>query len=715
MQSQSRALVPVGGTQSKPLDGKVLRDTIIFLTLVVSYIVTSKLGFTLAFTAEQITSVWPPTGISLAAILLLGYRVWPAIALGAFLTNITAHEPLGTALGIACGNTLEAVMGAVMLRRFVHFDNSLSRFRDVLGLVFCSAVLATMISATMGVASLCLGGVQAWGSFPSLWLLWWLGDAVGALTITPLILAWVHYFRSPWSGPMIAEGLALIAGLTVALTFIFEDPIGIGGMGHEFIYIVFPFLIWAALRFGQQGTSLVTLVASGIAIWATIHHSGPFGADSIDQSLMLLQSFMAIVATTGLYLGASRQIEKENKKLLVQATAEAQENARLVMQIREADQRKDEFLATLAHELRNPLAPIQNALNAFRLSKNSQKKPAETLSLIENQMKQLARLVDDLLDISRITRGKMDIRMERIFLADVLRAAVETAKPLMIERGHRLTVQLPDPPVSLMGDDVRLAQVFSNLLNNAAKYTDPGGHIKLKSEWEESQVIVTIQDNGIGISGEMLTRVFELFVQADHSFERAQGGLGIGLTLSRNLIVAHGGSIQVKSEGLGKGSEFIVQLPAQVSVAVQTPQQPKQKEVRAKQKLRPKALPPCRTLIVDDNKDSAQTMGWMMELLGHEIHLAHDGPSAIALAGHLRPDFILLDIGLPDMNGYDVCETLKQNPALQNTIFIAQTGWGQPEHIRRSQAAGFDHHLVKPIKMEDLNGIVASVKHCAAA
>jgi len=704
MEPQFRTVIPVEETQSRFPDEKLLKDFFISLILIGVYIGTSKLGFTMAFTAEQITAIWPPTGIALAAVLLFGFRVWPAIAVGAFLTNITAHEPVVTALGIACGNTLEAVAGAWMLRRFVKFENSMGRFQDVLGLVFLSAIASTMISATMGVISLCLGDVQSWSAFPKLWPLWWIGDAVGAITLAPFIIAWAGYFRDPWRWFRIIEGLVLLAGLTFALLCVFTEPVTMGRIGPAFIYIVFPFVIWAALRFGQRGTSLATLISSGIAIWATLHNVGPFKMDSLDESLILLQSFMAIVAITGLCLSASKQIEKENKKLLTKLTVEAHENERLITKIREADRYKDEFLAILAHELRNPLAAICNALNVTHLSRKVSGASYDVHRLVEKQAQQLVRLVDDLLDISRITQGKIDIRREKILLVDVINSAVETAKPLIDARGHLLTLQLPPHLVWLYGDNLRLSQIFTNLLNNAAKYTDSGGHITLRAETDHEHAVITVRDNGIGIPPDKLVDIFGLFAQVDHSFERTQGGLGIGLTLVKNLLEMHDGNITAKSDGPGKGSEFTVYLPLLTPAAMTASPQTVSEET---QKLRePGYL--YRTLIVDDNKDSAQTMGWMIELLGHETHLAYDGSSAIELAERIRPDFILLDIGLPVMNGYEVCQVMKRNPILKHTVFIAQTGWGQADHIRQSKAAGFDYHLVKPIRPADISHIMQS-------
>jgi signal transduction histidine kinase/DNA-binding response OmpR family regulator len=372
------------------------------------------------------------------------------------------------------------------------------------------------------------------------------------------------------------------------------------------------------------------------------------------------------------------------------------ENTMLMERIQEADQRKNEFLALLAHELRNPLAPIRNALYVMRHSKDIelQEKAQET---IERQLNHMVHLVDDLMDVSRITQGKIELRKQAVSLPDVLAQAVEAVEPLMKKYHHSLTLSVPETPLWLEADATRLVQVFSNLLNNAAKYTNEGGQIRCIVKADGQEVEISIIDNGTGIPSHMLPRIFELFLQIDSSIERAQGGLGIGLTLVKKLVEMHDGRITAHSQGLQQGSEFRIRLPLIEPPARQEKTAAVVEEGPAKT---------LRVLVVDDNEASAKTMGWMMEMLGHQVRLAHDGPTAITLANSYKPDVVLLDIGLPGMNGYEVCMALKQEPSCQNTIFIAQTGWGQKEHRDRSRQAGFDHHLVKPVDLETLKDIV---------
>lgn len=910
---------------------------VILLVLAGCYFAASKFGFTMAFEAEQVTLVWPPTGIALAAVLLLGYGMWPGVILGAFLANVTTNVPMAAALGIAVGNTLEALAGAWMLRRFVGFRSNLGYLKDVLGLVLFSAIVSTMISATIGVTSLSLGGVQPWSAYQSLWFTWWLGDAAGALIVTPVLLVWLSRPYVAWQSRHFAEGTLLATVLVMMCFGIFTEPSVIGIRGSAFIYLIFPFIILAALRFGQRGTTIVTLTAAAIAIWATLHGLGPFMVGSVTQNLALLQIFMGVVAVTGLLLSAAIserneagkaqarmaamiessedaiigidlqgiinfwnaaaerlfgyraaevigrsimvyiplelqgeeknilerlrrgehiehyetvRVAKNRRKIDVSLTAspirdamgniigvskvarniserkwaaeilrESEERFRLMADtapvliwmagtdkkcayfnkpwldftgrnieqelgdgwtegvhpddlaqcfdtyvnafdarrpfemeyrlrhasgeyhwimdygtprftpqgefagyigsciditrrkeaeeaLRESDRRKDEFLATLAHELRNPLAPLKNALHILKQPKSEKTRRNEALTIMGHQLQQMVRLVDDLLDVSRISHGKIELRKKRITFAEAIDMALETAKPLIEANGHTLTLDIPKTTSWLDADLTRLAQVFANLLGNAAKYTKPGGKISLKAEVEDQMLVVTICDTGIGIPPEMLSKIFDMFTQVDASIERTHGGLGIGLTLVKKLVELHGGTVEASSRGLHQGSEFVVRLPFVMPPTVESPAPSQPAALRPPQHKR-------RILVVDDNQNLAKTLGWMVEILGHDVRVVHDGKTMLALATTYRPDIILLDIGLAGVSGYDLAKQIRQHPTLKDCVLIAQTGWGQPEHQRRSKEAGFDHHLVKPVELETLAQLLASFEHVA--
>jgi signal transduction histidine kinase/ActR/RegA family two-component response regulator len=369
--------------------------------------------------------------------------------------------------------------------------------------------------------------------------------------------------------------------------------------------------------------------------------------------------------------------------------------------LQDADRRKDEFLATLAHELRNPLAPVRNSLHILRLAADDAT-VARVRAVMERQVDHLVRLVDDLMEVSRITRGKIELRRERTDLARVLRAALETSQPLIDACGHRIDVELPAEPLPLDVDPVRLAQVFSNLFNNAAKYAECPGDIRVRAWRENGMVAVSVRDDGIGIDPGMLAHVFEMFAQVDGTHRRSQGGLGIGLTLVRSLVQLHGGSVSAHSEGIGRGSEFVVRLPLATGAEATT----------AAPEPLPAETPPMRVLVVDDNRDAADSLGVLLGFLGYVVEVAHDGLGALRAVERFRPALVLLDLGMPEMDGYEVARRLRAQPDGQGLVIVALTGWGQEEDRLRSRQAGFDHHLVKPTDIDALQRLFAEVgKH----
>jgi len=375
------------------------------------------------------------------------------------------------------------------------------------------------------------------------------------------------------------------------------------------------------------------------------------------------------------------------------------ERERYAAALRAADRRKDEFLATLAHELRNPLAPMRTALEIMRLAPHNESAREQAQQVLDRQLKQMGRLIDDLLDLSRISHGKLDLRRETVTLRAVLESAVEITRPTIEAQRHTLEIELPPDPVYLHADPTRLLQVFSNLLNNAAKYTEHGGRIALIAKREGDNVIVRVKDNGIGIAPDNLQRVFEMFTQVGRSIEQSRGGLGVGLALSQWLVRLHGGTIAVKSDGLGYGSEFCVRLPA--ANDVQSPAHPVPDAGVA-------GVSGWRVLIVDDNRDFADSLGSVLRLAGNEVCVTYDGLEAVATAGMWRPDVVLLDIGLPLLNGYDTARRIRDTLGKRQPVLIAITGWGQAADRRRSRAAGFDHHLVKPVDPAALIALIAS-------
>jgi signal transduction histidine kinase len=379
-----------------------------------------------------------------------------------------------------------------------------------------------------------------------------------------------------------------------------------------------------------------------------------------------------------------------------------EERERTAAALREAARRKDEFLAMLAHELRNPLAPIRTGLQILRLRCKGNAVVEQVGGMMERQLSHMVRLVDDLLDVSRIARGKIELRKERVELAAVVARAVEGVRPALEERQHHLEAALPAEPVWLDADPARLEQVLANLLTNACKYTEPGGHIHLAGVREGDEVVLRVRDDGIGIRPEMLTHIFEMFAQADRVPGRLLEGLGLGLSLVKSLAEMHGGTATAFSEGPGRGSEFVVRLPAPDGAGVGAGVRPSASAPVGR---------PLRVLIVDDNEDAARSLGALLHLLGgHEVRLAHDGPAALTAVREFQPEAVLLDIGLPrGMNGYEVARRLRQEAGAEAPFLVAVTGYGQEEDRRRSREAGFDAHVVKPVAPEVVQEMLARV------
>jgi PAS domain S-box-containing protein len=365
-----------------------------------------------------------------------------------------------------------------------------------------------------------------------------------------------------------------------------------------------------------------------------------------------------------------------------------------------ADRRKDEFLATLAHELRNPLAAIRNAAAILTAMESSNPEARWVPEVIDRQLAQMSRLLEDLLDVSRIAHDKLALRRQRVELSAVVHNAIETCGPHLDAGKHALAVALPAEPIVLHADPVRLEQVFSNLISNAAKYTPPGGHIRVAGERRGDEVAISVKDDGVGISPEMLPRLFEIFSQGERALERSQGGLGVGLSLVRGLLGLHGGRVEAKSDGLGMGSEFTVHLPLVPS----TSESPSPRGAAGGAAVAVK----CRVLIADDARDGADSLAVILAMKGHETHAAYDGEEAMAAAARLRPDVVILDIRMPKRNGYEACRWIREQPWGKAMLLIALSGWGTEDDRRRTEEAGFDHHLVKPVAPDALFALIAS-------
>ncbi len=436
-----------------------------------------------------------------------------------------------------------------------------------------------------------------------------------------------------------------------------------------------------------------SVLRSKVAMFAELHRKGR-ALEAANRMLLgeVAERRRAEARLSELNETLDRRVTERTTELLVS-------EARLL----EAHRRKDEFLATLAHELRNPLAPVRNAVELLRRHTLDAAKQAWASELIERQVRILSRLIDDLMDVSRINRGRIELRRDIVPLNEVLADAIDAVRPMIDEAGHELAVLLPDRQLVIDGDRTRLAQAFMNLLNNAAKYTDPGGRIELGVVVEKETAVVTIRDNGIGIPPEHLDGVFELFSQVESALTRSHGGLGIGLSLTQKLVQMHGGTVRAYSEGLGHGSRFLVHLPLASARAAASPAEP------ASAPAQDAATSALRILVADDNVDAGETLAALLEMMGHTVRVVHDGEAVVQAAAEDKPQLVLLDIGMPKLNGYEACRRIRAQARGNQPALVAITGWGQPEDLRRSQEVGFDHHLVKPVEIEALSAVLDSV------
>ncbi len=652
-------------------------------------------GLQLASVTKQISVVWLDTGIALALLVLRGRRLWPAIMVASLAANLVTGAPVLTSAWIAAGDTLEAVIGATALLR-VGFHPSLRRLHDVASLFLLAACISTVIGATVGVLALCITGVTPWSAFSSSWSTWWIGDAVSDLVGAPFLLVWADQARHEWRFDRLSEALLLMVSMLVLSLAVFVDH-GTS-VPYPVHYLIFPAVIWAALRLGQHGTASLVLGAAAVSIIATLEGHGPFVTTSMQSSLLQVTLFMAVVSVTGLFLGAAtaerNRAERRRAADYARLRLSEERLARQAEELAAADRRKDEFLAVLGHELRNPLAPLQNALELLSRGGSDPAILMRTHALMERQLRHLVRLVDDLLDVARIRSGKIVLELEPVQLGAAIASAIELARPQIDSRRHQLDVYLPPEPIWIHADRTRLPQLLVNLLNNAAKYSPEGGHITVTAgiDAQTGLAEIRVRDTGIGMTPQALANVFELFAQAAGPEHAVQGGLGVGLSLARSIAEMHGGTLVASSEGSGKGSEFLLRLPvaSQASTA------------RVARAADPRASTGMRILVVDDNVDAADSLAIMLSYAGHEVRVAYGGRDALAAAEEFTPEAIILDLGMPGMDGYAVARAVRADARLQATRLIALSGYGQLEDRRRTSEAGFDQHLVKPVVFEAL-------------
>jgi signal transduction histidine kinase len=467
-----------------------------------------------------------------------------------------------------------------------------------------------------------------------------------------------------------------------------------GGEPIGTVYLRALYLPWDRLR--DYLTIIGVVMVASLAVAALF--SGWLQTALTEPILEVARVAREVMSQRDYSLRARKISDDETGQLVDSFNAMLAEAGRREEALREADQRKDEFLATLAHELRNPLAPLRNALEILRRAQADPEMSLKAREMMDRQLNQMVRLVDDLLDVSRITTGKLAVRKNVIELQGALRDAVETVRPFIDSRRHDLVLHISPEPLSVEGDRTRLAQVFANLMHNAAKYTEPGGRITISAEREDGDAVVRVSDSGIGLEAHSLVPIFDMFVQVDRSLERPQAGLGVGLTLAKRLVGLHGGTLAAASEGKGKGSQFVVRLALAGAALPEAAGRPREAVETASR----------RILLADDNVDFANSLAVLLSERGHDVRVAHDGAEALATAARFNPDFAFLDIGMPKVHGYELARRLRDLPATAGCVLVAVTGWGQEDDRKRAREAGFDRHLVKPVDPADIDTILQS-------
>jgi signal transduction histidine kinase len=532
-----------------------LRYSLAIATLALVYVIAARAGLMMDAVGGFATLVWPPTGLALAALLIFGPGLWPGIFAGAFIANLLTGAPLFVALGIGIGNTLEAVLAVYALRQIPGFQASLERLADVVGLILLAAVLSTLVSATIGVASLYLGGIVSAGQLRETWRAWWLGDLIADLLVAPILLVWSSGPRRLRDPKRRVEAVALGIAVVAASLMIFAGPAGMPTATGKYAqaYLFFPLLIWAALRFGQRGAVSTSFVVSIIAVWGTALGHGPFVRPALHQSLIALQTFMGVATATFLILGASiaerRRAEEEVR--IARARAE------------EANRAKAEFLAVMSHELRTPLNAISGYVDLLSVGVDGPltEKQQVSLSRIQLNQQHLLSLIDDVLSFARIEAGKLKVDVQTVLVNDLVATLEPIIRPELERKELDFSCEPCDRALSVRADPEKLRQILLNFLANAMKFTPKGGQIRVGADLRDELVWIWVSDTGVGIPSDQLAHVFEPFFQVEQGPTRRYPGIGLGLAIARDLAHAMNGELRLEST-VGKGSTASVLLPA---------------------------------------------------------------------------------------------------------------------------------------------------------
>ena len=647
--------------------------------LTVIYFIVGKLSLQLAFVHPSASPVWPPAGIALAALVVFGYRTWPAIFLGAFLVNVTTAGNIGTSLCIATGNTLEAVCGAWLVNQFGGGTRIFDRAQDVFKFAL-AVMVSTAVSPTFGVTSLAVGGLADWANYRAIWLTWWLGDATGALVVAPLLILWSIGPRWRLNPKRHLEVGLLLLVLLMLGEAVFGGWFPITARNYPISFICGPIVIWTAFRFSQRETATGIFILSAIAIWGTLQGFGPFVMETENQSLLIAQTFTAVLVITALALAAGmaegRRAEAaiEQQKAVVEA----------------ANRTKDNFLAMLSHELRTPLTPVIAALDVLESVPSQSEDSKASLAMIRRNVDLESQLIDDLLDLTRIAKDKLQLEFDQIDAHQAISNVAEICRMEANARRLRVYLNLRAGAHHVTADVTKFQQIIWNLLKNAIKFTNENGEITISSSNPSPQVLtIIVGDTGIGIEPEILERIFDPFEQGDRSFQRRFGGLGLGLAISKSLAQAHGGTLAVASEGRDRGSTFVLTMNT-VAPPQERPTEPEMVPIEAR------AL---RILLVDDHQDTCAALEKLLVRRGHLVAATHNVRSAMEAAVRNRFDLLISDIALPDGSGM---ELMMQLQAISKMPGIAISGFGNNGDIEKSLKAGFSEHLIKPVKLEKL-------------
>ena len=546
------------------------RSAALLIAFTIIYYVAAKLGLRLAFLHPSATPVWPPTGIALAALLLLGPRIWPAILVGAFLVNVTTAGSVGTSLGIAAGNTLEGVLGYCLLNRFADGHKTFTQVKGIFLFLGLAALASTTVSATVGVACLAIGGYVNSGSYGDVWLTWWLGDATGALLVTPAIVLWASPPHRIDRAMLMKMSLGFAALALVGLV-IFAGWQSLIPPAYPLSFLILPILVWIAFWLGPRETSAALLLLAGIAIWGTLHGHGPFIYPNPNESLLLLQGFLAMLSLTSLSLAAAVAEQRRAGLELEELTQTLEQRVKertfslntAVEELREHDRVKTALFSIVSHELRTPLTSIkghvENLLDGVTGSLTE--KQHSNLTRVKYNADRLARLLNELLDLSRIEAGKQELHLQRLPVMTLIKDVVDEFNPMLQSKSLTVEVHNGAGPLEVMGDEMKLQQVLGNLLHNAIKFTQPGGSITVGCrEPNEDYVEISVKDNGPGIPAEELPDIFNKFYRGK-SASAEVGGAGLGLAIAKGLIELHGGTIEVDSI-LGEGTTMSIMLPS---------------------------------------------------------------------------------------------------------------------------------------------------------